>query len=48
MTKQDIEKYFYAILDKDLHNSIESWQIARIKNMVIKAIKKGKNLPNKK
>ena len=48
MNKEKLEKYFYSIFDTDLHISLERWQIARVKTMVIKAIKKGNNIAKQK
>ena len=42
MTKEEFEKYFYRIIPSDLLSNLEPWQVDKIKTMVLKAYKKGK------
>ena len=42
MNKEQFEKYFWKIMDRDLANSLDTWQVTRIKIMVLKGFNKGK------
>ena len=44
MKKKDFETWFYRVVDRDLFNSLEPWQQARVKKLCLKAILKGKKL----
>lgn len=37
---EKFEKWFYRVIDSDLHRSLESWQMARLKELCLKAYKK--------
>lgn len=41
MNNKELEEFFYRIVDHHLLDSLDTWQINRIKIMVVKAIKKG-------
>ena len=38
--KEQFEKWFIRVVDKDLYNSLEQWQLARVKELAYKAYKK--------
>ncbi len=35
--KEEFEKWFIRVIDKDLYNSVSPWQLARIKELSYKA-----------
>lgn len=42
MKEEELNNYFYRVVDKHLLDSLDAWQISYIKEMLNKAYKKGK------